>query len=46
MRPVLSAILALLLSLTAAAQEGGVLRISVVLTDADGNATPIPGHSC
>jgi S1-C subfamily serine protease len=46
MGPVLSAILALLLSLhpglTAAAQQGGVLKISVVLTDADGNATPIP----
>ena len=26
----------------ALAQEGGLLRISVVLTDADGNATPIP----
>lgn len=46
MGPVLSGILALLLSfhpgLTDAAQQGGVLKISVVLTDADGNATPIP----
>jgi len=42
MRPVLSAILALLLPLTASAQEGGLLKISVVLTDADGNAVPIP----
>ena len=41
MRPVLSAILALL-TLTASAQEIGVLRISVVLTDAEGNATPVP----
>ena len=40
--PVLSALLALLLSLTASAQESGTLRISVVLTDANGNATPIP----
>ena len=31
-----------LLALTAAAQASGVLRISVVLTDAEGNATPVP----
>jgi S1-C subfamily serine protease len=42
MGPVLPVILALLLSLTASAQEGSVLRVSVVLTDADGNAIPIP----
>jgi hypothetical protein len=42
MAPVLPVILALLLSLTAPAQEGSVLRVSVVLTDADGNAIPIP----
>lgn len=41
MQPVLSTILALL-TLTAAAQEIGVLRISVVLTDPEGNATPVP----
>lgn len=41
MRPVLSTIL-VLLTLTASAQEIGVLRISVVLTDAEGNATPVP----
>jgi hypothetical protein len=41
MRLALSAMI-LLLSLGAAAQEGTVLRISVVLTDADGNAMPIP----
>ena len=37
-----STILALLLSLTAVAQGTGMLRITVVLTDADGAATPIP----
>ena len=37
-----SAIVTGLLAPTAFAQESGVLRISVVLTDADGNATPIP----
>jgi S1-C subfamily serine protease len=46
MGPVLPVILALLLSLqpglTASAQEGSVLKVSVVLTDADGNAIPIP----
>ena len=46
MGSVLPAILALLLSLhpslAASAQEGSVLRVSVVLTDAEGNATPIP----
>ena len=42
MGSVLPAFLALLLALTASAQEGSVLRVSVVLTDADGNATPIP----
>ena len=42
MRPVFSAILALLWSLTVSAQESGVLRISVVLTDANGNPAPIP----
>jgi hypothetical protein len=35
-------IVALLLWLAASSQESGLLRISVVLTDADGNATPIP----
>jgi S1-C subfamily serine protease len=38
---VLAALLALGLPL-AAMQDTGVLRITVVLTDADGNATPIP----
>lgn len=42
MRPVLSAILALLLSSTASAQESGMLRISVELTDATGTVTPVP----
>jgi hypothetical protein len=40
MHPILSTMLAL--TLAASAQEIGVLRISVVLTDAEGNATPIP----
>ena len=42
MGPVLPAILAVGLSLTAAVQGTAVLRISVVLTDAEGNATPVP----
>src|SRR5688500_3657790 len=42
MRPVLSAVLVLLLSVTGSAQDSGVLRISVVLTDADGASTPVP----
>ena len=36
------AMLALGLPLAAVTQETGVLRITVVLTDADGNVTPIP----
>src|SRR5687768_11207367 len=41
--PVLWAILVLMgPGLAASAQESGVLRISVVLTDATGNPTPIP----
>lgn len=42
MRPVLSAVFVLLLSVTGAAQDSGVLRISVMLTDADGASTPVP----
>ena len=36
------AMLALGLPLAAVTQDTGVLRITVVLTDADGNVTPIP----
>jgi S1-C subfamily serine protease len=42
MRAPLSAILALLLTASISAQDTGVLRITVVLTDASGNAIPIP----
>jgi len=39
---VVMALLALSLPLAAVTQEAGILRISVVLTDADGHVTPIP----
>jgi S1-C subfamily serine protease len=42
MRIPLSAILALLLAASISAQDTGVLRITVALTDASGNAIPIP----
>jgi hypothetical protein len=43
MKAVLASVsLALLLTMSAAAQGTGILRITVVLADADGTATPIP----
>ena len=42
MRSLAVAMLALGLPLAAVTQDTGVLRITVVLTDADGNVTPIP----
>jgi hypothetical protein len=40
---ILAALLSLV-SLVASAQEPGVLRISIVLADAEGRATPVPRH--
>lgn len=42
MRSLFSAIVALLLTASVSAQETGVLRITVALTDASGSAIPIP----
>ena len=42
MRAPFSVVLALLLAATMSAQDTGVLRISVALSDASGNAIPIP----
>ena len=42
MRAAVSAILAVLLAASISAQDTGLLRITVVLTDASGNAIPIP----
>ena len=42
MRSLLPAVVALLLTAGISAQDTGVLRITVVLTDASGNAIPIP----